>query len=152
MMARRLKVEFQDRRGNRYTLTVEGRLSPEEMLRLVGSIIYNVGGPGGEPVLWGPEGQVPASMPPGPPPPTEMTLYERIQLVVDKYFPGTWFSSREVREAYEREFGEPVKTSTVSTYLARMAERGLLVRAGPVSNRRYRLVEEEPPGALARAY
>ena len=139
MPARRLKIEIQDQDGTRYTFTAEGRLTREKLLKLV-EMVNLVGGSLEEDVIWG-----------APPPPSEMTLFEKIQLVIEKYFPDTWFTSRDVQMAYRGEYGEPVKLSTVSTYLARMAERGWLMRTGPSSSRRYRLAAE-PVKAIPRAY
>jgi len=126
------KVELRDRWGTRYKLVVEGRLTSERIKRLleVANLLNAIAEEGGEEEIEiGPS-------------PAEMTLYERLQLVIERYFPGEWFTARDVRDAYEREFGEPVKASTVSTYLARMVERRFLTRAGPPSRRRYRLVVE----------
>jgi len=126
------KVEFKDRWGTRYKLVVEGRLTSEKIKRLleIANLLNMVVEEGEEEAIEiGPS-------------PAEMTLYERLQLVIERYFPDGWFTARDVRDAYEREFGEPVKASTVSTYLARMVERRFLARAGPPSKRRYRLVVE----------
>jgi len=127
-----LKVELRDRWGNRYKLIVEGRLTGEKMRRLLEiAQLLNIVATEGE------EEEIQIG-----PSPAEMTLYERLQLVVERYFPDGWFTARDVRDAYEREFGEAVKASTVSTYLARMVDRGFLIRAGPPSKRRYRLAVE----------
>ncbi len=125
------KVEFRDRWGTKYKLTVEGRLTSEKIRRLleVAGLLSVISEEEGEELEIGP-------------PPAEMTLYERLQLVIERYFPDEWFTARDVRDAYEREFGEPVKASTVSTYLARMVERRFLARSGPPSRRRYRLIVE----------
>ncbi len=131
MPPRKLKIELQDWEGTRYVLTVEGRLTREKITALL-ELVERLGGVSEEELVFRPT-------------PDEMTLYERLQLIIERYFPATWFTSREVKEVYEQEFGEPVKLSTVSTYLARMAERGLLVRAGPASARRYRLRAELAP-------
>jgi len=132
------KVEFRDRWGTKYKLVAEGKLTGEKIRRLleIANLLSVIS-------------EEEEGLTVGPPPPTEMTVYERLQLVIERYFPDGWFTARDVRAAYEEEFGEPVKPSTVSTYLARMVERGLLARAGPPSNRRYRLVVE-PVRLVAR--
>ncbi|RLI11444.1 hypothetical protein DRO33_04070, partial [Candidatus Bathyarchaeota archaeon] len=133
----RLKIELQDHDGTKYVFTVEGRLTREKMARLL-ELVEVLGGVGEEELVL-------------PPPPSEMTLYDRLRLLIERYFPDTWFTTRDVKEAYEHEYGEPVKLSTVSTYLARMADRGLLVRAGPSSGRRYRL-RAEAVKPIARSF
>ena len=129
MPPRKLKIEIQDQEGTKYVFSVEGHLTREKVAFLL-DMMEKLGVLPEEEVIVKPE------------PRAEMTLYEKLKLVVEQYFPGLWFTTRDVKEAYEREFGEPIKLSTVSTYLARMAERGLLVRAGSSSARRYRLRAE----------
>jgi predicted transcriptional regulator len=51
-----------------------------------------------------------------------------------------WFSSREVQTVFEQEFKEPIGLSTVATYLARMAGKRLLSKAGPSNSLRYKAV------------
>jgi len=47
--------------------------------------------------------------------------------------------SREALEAYAEEYGEEIPLSTVSTYLARLTERGFLERVKGQGFIRYRL-------------
>ena len=131
MPPRKIKIELQDWEGTRYVLTVEGHLTREKIAALL-ELVERLGGVSEEELTWRPG-------------PSDMTVYEKLQLVIERYFPASWFTSREVKEVYEQEFGEPIKLSTVSTYLARMVDRGLLVRAGPASARRYRLRAEIAP-------
>jgi len=49
-----------------------------------------------------------------------------------------WFTSRDVKRAYEQKF-DAIPLSTVSTYLARMFQGGVLERVGNRNERRYRL-------------
>ncbi|RLI36665.1 hypothetical protein DRO60_05460 [Candidatus Bathyarchaeota archaeon] len=128
MPPRKLKIELHDHEGTKYVFTVEGRLTKDKVARLL-EIVELLGGVPEEELIL-------------PPPPSEMTLYDRLKLLIERYLSDAWFTSREVKEIYEHEYGEPVKLSTVSTYLARMAERGFLVRAGPSSSRRYKLRAE----------
>jgi len=65
-------------------------------------------------------------------------------LVIQKNFPLVWFSSKDVQSIYEQELKEPIGLSTVSTYLARMTNRGLLLRAGESSNLKYKLAPNIP--------
>ncbi|RLI08984.1 hypothetical protein DRO32_01495 [Candidatus Bathyarchaeota archaeon] len=130
MPPRKLKVELYDWEGTRYVFSMEGRLTKEKIACIL-ELVERLGAVSEEELILRP---VPEAEP--------TTIYEKIQLVIDKYFPGSWFTTRQVKEAFEREFREPVRLSTVSTYLARMADRGLLVRAGPPSARKYRLNPE----------
>lgn len=128
MPPRKLKIELHDHEGTKYVFTVEGRLTRDKVARILEMVEILGGVPEEELIL--------------PPPPSEMTLYERLKMLIERYLTDTWFTSRDVKDLYEQEYGEPVKLSTVSTYLARMVDRGLLVRAGPSSGRRYRLRAE----------
>jgi len=64
-------------------------------------------------------------------------------LLIERNFPQGWFSSKDIQNAYEKIFKEPIQLSTVSTYLSRMANRGFLMKAGGHRNRRYRMIRED---------
>lgn len=67
---------------------------------------------------------------------------ERISSMIRNHYPKTdWFTSNEVCELYEIVFKEGIKMSTVSTYLARLADEGLLNRKGNVSQRLYSVTD-----------
>ena len=104
------------------TLTFEGRVTREKALRLL-DLIELLGGMPEVSPEWG----IAAS---------ESTKFEKVRLIVRKRFPIAWFSSKDVQSMYEQEFKEPIRLSTVSTYLSRMADRGLLKKGG-MSNRRH---------------
>ena len=70
-----------------------------------------------------------------------MTKSERVRLTIEKHFPLTWFSSREIQYAYEEEYN-PIRLSTVSTYLSRYTNRGFLVRNGQGKRVRHKLLTE----------
>ena len=128
MPARKMRVEIFNGSGERYAITFEGQVTREKALRLL-DIVELLGG-----------------MPPVNPgwnrPTSELPKIDKIRLVVEKSFPIGWFSSRDVQSAYEEEFKEPVSLSTVSTYLSRMADRGILAKNGASNRRRYRSMTE----------
>lgn len=74
--------------------------------------------------------------------------FEKVRSVIQKSFPLIWFSSRDVQSVYEQELKEPVGLSTVSTYLARMANRGLLLRAGEGNNLKYKIAPQVPRATI----
>jgi hypothetical protein len=74
--------------------------------------------------------------------------FEKVRSVIQKSFPLIWFSSREVQSVYEQELKEPVSLSTVSTYLARMTDRGLLLRAGESNNLKYKVAPQVPHATI----
>jgi hypothetical protein len=74
--------------------------------------------------------------------------FDRVQSLLRTRFPLVWFSSNEVLSAYEREFHEPLSLSTASTYLARMADRGLLMKTNAAHSKKYRLYDKWLSGPL----
>jgi len=60
-------------------------------------------------------------------------------------FDAEWFTSKDVKKAYEEKF-DPIPLSTVSTYLARMYQEGILERRGNRNERRYRLSPQVAEG------
>jgi len=68
---------------------------------------------------------------------------ERVASIIRNHYPeGDWFTSNEVCELYEIIFKEGIKMSTVSTYLARLADEKLLNRKGNVSQRLYSVTKK----------
>ena len=53
------------------------------------------------------------------------------------------FTSTDAKVSFEAAFGEKIPLSTVSTYLSRLAERGLLERLGQGPIVRYRVRPEQ---------
>lgn len=126
MPARKIRVEVFDGSGNRYTVTFEGRVTREKAIRLL-DIVELLGG---IPEEENPELVNAAS---------KRSKVERVHQIVEKYFPIMWFTSTDVQTAYEQEFKQPISLSTVSTYLSRMADRGILAKGGASNRRRYRV-------------
>jgi len=54
-----------------------------------------------------------------------------------------WFTSEHVRELYLHEYDEELKSSTISTYLARLCEDGYLEKQGSVKKREYKVIRIE---------
>jgi len=126
MPAKKVRVEVFDGVGNRYTVTFEGQVSREKALRLL-DIVELLGG-------------MPGINPGESEPISELPKLEKMRVIVERHFPIIWFSSKDVQTVYEQELKEPVGLSTVSTYLSRMADRGILMKSGSSNSRRYRLV------------
>jgi predicted transcriptional regulator len=77
-----------------------------------------------------------------------LSRFEKVQLVVQKSFPLIWFSSKEIQSVYEQELKEPVNLSTVSTYLSRMASKGILLRTGGSNNLKFKTATNIPQAIL----
>lgn len=123
-----MRVEIFNGSGDRYTITFEGQVTREKTLRLL-DLVELLGG-------------VPTVNPGWNRPTSELSKIDKIRFVVEKNFPVGWFSSKDVQFTYEEEFKEPISLSTVSTYLSRMADRGVLTKNGTSNRRRYRIISE----------
>jgi hypothetical protein len=135
MPARRMRVELLDADGNRYTVTFEGQVTREKAVRLL-ELVELLGGM--------PSERGDKSNPPPDFVERAFSKYERVHRVVQKGFPLVWFSSKEVQNAYEQEFNEPLALSTVATYLSRLSAKGLLSRTGALNSLKYRVSQEYP--------
>ncbi len=71
------------------------------------------------------------------------TIKERLRLFLKFEFTGDWFNTVEVKSKYERQYGEEIKVSTVSTYLTRLYNEGILERRGNRVEREYHLINVE---------
>jgi hypothetical protein len=128
MPARKMRVELFDSEGNKYSVSFEGEITRDKAMRLLDLVELLGGGPsaGSNPsTALGAGGQLSKS--------------DRTRSIVQRHFPIVWFTSREVQTVYEQELKEPISLSTVATYLARMATKGILQRTGPSNNLKYKL-------------
>jgi hypothetical protein len=138
MPARKMRVELFDSDGNRYTIAFEGQVTRDKALRLL-DLVELLGGAPSE----GPAVNSGAALPS-----RVLSRFEKVQLVIQKSFPLVWFSSRDIQSVYEQELKEPVGLSTVSTYLSRMAGKGLLLRTGGSNNLKYKTAPNIPQATL----
>ncbi len=130
-----MRVEIFDGSGNRYTITFEGHITREKAVRLLDLVELLGGIPRGNPG-WEDEA-------------SKLTKFDRVRQVVEKHFPIVWFTSRDVQYMYEQEIKKPISLSTVSTYLSRMADRGILAESGMSNRRRYRIIPKPAGHALS---
>ena len=137
MPARKMRVELFDSDGNRYTIAFEGQITRDKALRLL-DLVELLGGMPGE----GPSaGATPAV-------PNIVSRFEKVQLVIQKSFPLIWFSSKDIQSFYEQELKEPISLSTVSTYLSRMTNKGILLRTGGSNSLKYKAAPSLPQAAI----
>ncbi len=137
MPARKMRVELFDNEGNRYTIAFEGQITRDKALRLL-DLVELLGGV--------PEGQQPSGL--GNLPGEASSRFEKMRSVIQKNFPLVWFSSKEIQSVYEQELKEPISLSTVSTYLARMAGKGYLLRTGGANNLKYKISSVTPQAVV----
>ena len=140
MPARKMRVELFDNEGNRYTIAFEGQITRDKAVRLL-DLVELLGGMPGE--TGSPRMVSTATS-------KNVSKFERVRSIIQKSFPLIWFSSREVQSVYEQELKEPVSLSTVSTYLARMSNRGLLLRVGESNNLKYKIASQVPQATVTQ--
>ncbi len=126
MPARKIRVELFDSDGNRYTIAFEGQVTRDKALRLLDLVELLGGVPN--------EGPSTVNALPN----NNVSRFEKLQLVIQKSFPLIWFSSKDIQTVYEQELKEPIGLSTVSTYLSRMAGKGMLLRTGGPNSLKYK--------------
>ncbi len=132
-----MRVELFDSEGNRYTVAFEGQVTRDKALRLLDLVELLGGAPNEAPTRGTGE---PLNAP--------SSRFEKVHLVIKKNFPLVWFSSKDILSVYEQEMKEPISLSTVSTYLSRMATKGLILRAGEGNNLKYKSVSKIAQTAL----
>jgi hypothetical protein len=110
-LRKRVKVEFQDDRGTKYSLAVEGRISREKVLKIMDLMELVEGNDAiEEPAM------------------DETTTFGQVFKIIETGYQGKEFSSADIARDYEDQHGQPIALSTISTYLSRFAQRGTLKR------------------------
>jgi DNA-binding transcriptional ArsR family regulator len=128
MPSRRFKLEFYDPDGVKHSLTVDGAVTREKVSKLLDLV----------------------EMISGNPMPTANALrvsprkYDRLaSTVLTDLKTKPDFTSNDAKKAYETGFQEKILLSTVSTYLTRLADKGILERVVDGQSVRYRIVMPE---------
>jgi len=108
-----VKVEITDEDGTTYSLALQGNVSHQKVMRMMELVD----------IL----GQNNRSTP-EPLASNESTTYGRILKLIQSSYSVKEFSSADIARDYEDKHASPIPLSTVSTYLSRLADRGLLNR------------------------
>lgn len=123
VLKKRVKIEIAGGTGEKITIMLEGSISRERILRVMDMLQL----------------LETASDEERSPEPGEMSKFDKVQRLLRRKFPDGWFTSQDVMVAYEDLYDEPIGLSTVSTYLARLVDRGVVSKSGGLGTRRYRL-------------
>jgi hypothetical protein len=140
MPARKMRVELFDSEGNRYTIAFEGQITRDKALRLL-DLVELLGGVPSEGFPSGASNALTTNSP---------SRFEKVHLVIKKSFPLVWFSSKDVQSVYEQELKEPISLSTISTYLARMTNKGVLLRTGGPNSLKYKTAPAIPQATITQ--
>jgi hypothetical protein len=142
MPARKMRVELFDSDGNRYTIAFEGQITRDKALRLL-DLVELLGGMPDEGANSGVSNTALRN--------NNYSRFEKVNSIIQKNFPLIWFSSKDLQSVYEQELKEPISLSTVSTYLARMTSRGMLLRSGGANNLKYKVAPNIPQAAIKQS-
>ena len=124
MSSNRVKIDVNDNDGNKIIISLEGRLTRDNVLKLLDIVD-----------LLGRSTDVHSEN-------KELTLskFEKIQKIILQKYPLGWFTSQDIMESYEDSLDDPIGLSTVSTYLTRLTMKGVLIKTGPTSKRKYKVI------------
>jgi hypothetical protein len=121
-LRKKVKVEITDEEGTTYSLALHGKFSQDKVMRMMELVdLFS-------------QGDRNAS------PPDESTIYGKILKLIQSSYSVKEFSSADIAREYEERHGSPIPLSTVSTYLSRQADRGILSRQKFGNSWVYRLV------------
>jgi hypothetical protein len=110
-LRKRVKIELEDEEGTKYTLALEGVVSRDKLMKAMDMLeIMDVPLDHAARV------------------PDQGTFFGRVQTLLETTFAAGDFSSSDVAREFEERYGQPVKLSTISTYLARLADRQYVKR------------------------
>ncbi|MEJ5326722.1 MAG: hypothetical protein WHU54_00515 [Candidatus Bathyarchaeia archaeon] len=142
MPARKMRVELFDSEGNRYTIAFEGQITREKALHLL-DLVELLGGMPSEETTSGTGNNLANN---------SLSRFEKVHFIIKKHFPIIWFSSKDVQAVYEQELKEPIGLSTISTYLSRMANKGLLLRTGGANSLKYKVAPNVPQATIRQQF
>jgi hypothetical protein len=110
-LRKRIKIEVEDGEGTKYTLALEGKVSRDKLMKAVDMLeIMEV------PIDYSYRA------------PDQGTFFGKVMTLVDTEFAAGDFSSSDVARGFEEKYNQPVKLSTISTYLARLADKQYIKR------------------------
>jgi hypothetical protein len=112
-LQKKVKVEITDEDGTTYSLALQGNLSHQKVMRMMELVDLLGQNHHGAPEAL---------------PPNESTTYGRILKLIQSSYSAKEFSSADIARDYEDKHASPIPLSTVSTYLSRLADKGLLNR------------------------
>ncbi len=122
-MKKRLRLEFFDRAGVKHSLAIEGEVTVDKVSHL---LEYAE-------IVAGADHRTTLS------PPAHDSKMGRVLDVINTRLADRSFDSREILQSYRETWGDDFTLGAVSTYLARLVDRGTLERTGSPAHWYYRL-------------
>ena len=133
MKPRRFKLEFYDDEGVRHTITIDGQITREKVGKLLDLVENMAGTPRSSATVLG----------------MSPRKYDRLASTIIASLRDRTFTAAEAKKSFESAFPETIQSSTVSTYLTRLVERGILERTVAGRYVAYRVKSEEPRSLLS---
>ena len=133
MKPRRFKLEFYDDEGVRHTITIDGQITREKVGKLLDLVEGMAGTPRASATVLG----------------MSPRKYDRLASTIISTLRERTFTAAEAKKSFESAFPERIQSSTVSTYLTRLVERGILERTVTGRYVGYRVKSEEPRSVLS---
>jgi len=110
-LRKRIRIEVEDEEGTKYTLALEGKISRDKLMKAVDMLeIMDV------------------PMDHSYKAPDQETSFGKVMTLLETEFAAGDFSSSDVARGFEEKYNQPVKLSTISTYLARLADKQYIKR------------------------
>lgn len=132
-MRKRIRIELEDEEGTKYTLALEGTVSRDKVMKAMDMLeVMDV------PLEHSHRA------------PDEGTFFGKVQTLLETTFAAGDFSSSDVARELEDKYGQPVKLSTISTYLARLADKQYIRRERFGNSWVYRRVYLKPTQVTER--
>ncbi|HYY91664.1 MAG TPA: hypothetical protein VE955_06720 [Candidatus Dormibacteraeota bacterium] len=133
MKPRRFKLEFYDGEGVRHAITIDGQITREKVGKLLDLVEVMAGTPLSSASA--------LSVSPH--------KFDRLASTILSELKTKNFTASEAKNAFETSFSEKIPISTVSTYLSRLTDRGVLDRMEIGRTISYRVKSEEPKSVLS---
>lgn len=110
-MRKRIRIEVEDDEGTKYTLALGGKVSRDKLMKAFDMLeIMDI------PLDHSYRA------------PDQGTFFGKMMALLETTFAAGDFSSSDMASEFEEKYGQPVKLSTVSTYLARLVDRQYIKR------------------------
>jgi|TARA_B100000315_G_scaffold5868_1_gene5881 hypothetical protein len=128
MTKKKIKIEFSDGEGANYSLSLDGSLSRDKVLKILDMVELIDGKEDREKVNTL----------------SNETSFGKLYNLVEKKFPLGSFTSTDILETYEDELNMSIRLSTISTYLSRLEQKKLLTREWTTSGWLYKKARSMP--------
>lgn len=135
-LQKRVRFELTDEKGIKHIHVVEGPISREDLMKTMDALeLMDL---------------TTMDSHSAPTTPNAGTFFGKVQTLLQTSFAAGDFSSSDVAREFEEKFGQPVKLSTISTYLARLADRQYIRREKFGNSWVYRRVYLKPTQVAER--